>query len=168
MNFIALGVILMSDNKLEFLKSAFPKYDIQFSEDFTKATLLNLFYDENITIYFYEDDDFTPFCVCFSFQHCHLTEKADVVEWMEQIITGRKVAIEFFKNGQRRFGSEIESKELLDLTYEKLEQFTGYYGLTKLLSIVDTFKVRAWNNRHNFDAAFVREDNGHILIRKLQ
>ena len=157
----------MTDNKLIFLKSAFSEYDIQFSGDFTQAILVNPFYEENVTVYYYDDDDFTPFCVCFSFQHCHLRDQEDVIEWINQIIAGSKFAIEFFKNGQNCFGSEIDSKELLDLSYEKLEQFTGYYGLTRLLSIVDTFKIRGWNNQHNFDATFVCEDNGHILIKKL-
>ena len=161
------GVIWMTDHKLIFLKSTFSKYDVQFSENFTKATLINPFYEENITVYYYDDDDFTPFCVCFSFQHCHLMDQEDVIEWINQIIAGNKFAIEFFKNGQNCFGSEIDSKELLDLSYEKLEQFTGYYGLTRLLSIVDTFKIRGWNNQHNFDATFVCEDNGYILIKKL-
>lgn len=157
----------MAGNKLLFLKIAFQKYNVQFSEGFTKATIFNPFYDENITVYYYEDDDFTPFCVRFSFQHCHLMDEEDVVDWINSIIACNKFAIEFFNDGQQCFGSEIESNELLDLTYEKLEQFTGCYGLTKLLSIADTFKVRGWNNRHNFDAAFVCEDNGHILIKKL-
>ncbi len=156
----------MADNKLVFLTSAFAKYNVHFTEDFTKATLVNPFYEENITVYYCEDDDFTPFCVCFSFQHCHLTNQKDVVEWINQIIAGSKLAIEFFNHGQKCFGSEIDSEELLDLSYEKLEQLTGYYGLTKLFSIVDTFKVRGWNNQHNFDAAFVCEDNGRTLIKK--
>ena len=69
----------MTEDKLIFLKNAFPEYDIQFSADFTKAILVNPFYEENITIYYYDDDDYTPFCVCFSFQHCHLTDQADVI-----------------------------------------------------------------------------------------
>lgn len=154
----------MADNKLLFLVGAFSEYDVQFSEDFTKAVLFNSIYDENITVYYYGDDDFTPFCVCFSFQHCHLTDEEDVVKWANEIIAGNKLAIEFFNNGHRCFGSEIEAKELIDLSYEKLERFSGYYGLTKLLSIADSFKVRGWNNRHNFDAAFVREEDGCISI----
>ena len=94
-------------------------------------------------------------------------DEEDVIEWISHIITGDKFAIEFFKNGEQCFGTEIKAKELLDLSYEKLEQITGYYGLTKLLSIVDAFKVRGWNSQHNFDAIFVRDDKGNILIKKL-
>ncbi len=158
---------MMAENKLEFIKSTFSEYDVQFFENFTKSILFNPICDENITIYYYEDDDFTPFCVCFSFQHCHLMDEEDVIEWISHIITGDKFAIEFFKNGEQCFGTEIKAKELLGLSYEKLEQITGYYGLTKLLSIVDAFKVRGWNSQHNFDAIFVRDDKGNILIKKL-
>ena len=142
--------------------------DLNLSNRANTLFFVVLIYEENITVYYYDDDDFTPFCVCFSFQHCHLKDQEAVIEWINQIIAGEKFAIEFFKNGQNCFGSEIDSKELLDLSYEKLEQFTGFYGLTKLLSTVDTFKVRGWNNQHNFDASFVCEDNGHILIEILQ
>lgn len=157
----------MAGNKLLFLKNVFSKYEVQFSDDYTKAVILNPFYNENITVSYYEDDDFTPYCVFFSFQHCHLADKEDVVDWINEIITGRKYSIEFFRNGQNCFGSEITSEELNDLSYEKLEQFSGYYGLTKLLEVADCFKVRGWNNSNNFDAEFVCKTNGCVSIKKL-
>ena len=156
----------MADNKLAFIKSAFPEYVVQFLDHSTEAILVNPFYDENIKVYYYEDDDFSPFCVCFSFQHCHFTDEEYAIEWIRSIISGDKFAIEFFKDGKQRFGGDIDAKDLLDLSYHKLEQFTGYYGRTNLLSIADTFKVRGWNNRHNFDAMLIHEDNGNILIEK--
>ncbi len=158
----------MTDNKLSFLKNTFSSYKVQFSDDFTCATIYNPFYDENITIYYYEDDDFSPFCARFSFQHRHLTDEDDVVEWINEIITGNKFAIEFFQKNQCRFGSEIAAEELEDLTYTKLEQFSGYYGLTKLFEIADSFKVRGWNNINNFDAVFVCETDKKITIKILK
>lgn len=156
----------MTENKLLFLKDTFSKYKVQFSEDHTNAIIFNPFYHENITVYYYKEDDFTPFCVCFSFQHFHLTDKENVIEWINEIITGRKFAIEFLKNEQRCFGSDIEAEELKDLSYAKLEQLSGYYGLTKLLNIADSFKVRGWDNSQNYDAVFVCQTNGRITIKK--
>ena len=157
----------MSDNKLAFIKTAFPEYDVQFLENSTGAVLINPFYDENIKVYYYEDDDFTPYCACFSFQHCHLPDEEDTLEWIRSIISEDKLAIEFFKDGKQHFGGDIEAKDLSNLSFHKLKHFAEDFGLTKLISIADTFKVRGWNNQHNFDAKLVCEDNGNISIKKL-
>ena len=156
----------MPDNSLLFLKNAFSKYEVEVSDDCTNAVIFNPFSDENISVHYYEEDNFTPFCACFSFQHCHLMDEEDVTEWIGEIISGRKLAIEFFKSGQRCFGSEIEADELTDLSYTKLEQFFGYFGLTKLFNIADSFKVRGWDYRKNFDAIFVCMADGSTVIQK--
>lgn len=150
---------------MSFLKEAFPQYTVKFSDDFTCATIINPFYNENINVYYEESDDYTPFIACFSFQHRHLTE-IDVLEWCTNIINERIFAIEFFYNEQRRFGSEIIVDELIDLSYEKLEQFTEYYGSTKLFECANSFKIRAWNHKHSFDAKLVCANDGNISIEK--
>ncbi len=152
----------MTENKLLFLKDSFPEFELQFSDDFSEAVILNPNYNENITVY----DEGFEFIVCFSFQHRHLEDEEDVVEWIGEIIAGNIFAIEFFNNEQRRFGSEINAEELQDLSYEKLEQFTGYYGLTKLFDMADSFKVRGWDSKNNFDFTFFCETNGSIAINK--
>ena len=137
----------MSKTRLDFLKYAFPSLELQFNEDYSEAVILNPNYDENITVY---DDDF-QFTVCFSFQHCHFEDEGDVIDWIRKIISGNAFVIEFFKNSQRGFGSEIDAEDLQDLSYEKLELFTGYYGLTKLQDVADLFKIRGWDSKNNFD-----------------
>lgn len=76
------------------------------------------------------------------------------------------MAIEFFKNGQNCFGGEITAEELDEITYKKLERYAVYYGTTKLLNIVDSFKIRGWNIESNFDADFILEKDGTIAIEK--
>ena len=152
----------MTENKLIFLKDTFIGFELQFSDDFSNAVIFNPNYNENITVY----ADGYEFIVCFSFQHCHLEDEEDVVEWIREIITGNKFAIEFFNKEQRCFGSEINAEELQDLSYEKLEQFTGYYGLTKLLDVADSFKIRGWDSKNNFDFTFFRKTNETIAISK--
>ena len=76
-------------------------------------------------------------------------------------------AIEFFKGGERRFGGDITAQELEDLSYEKLEQKTGYYGSTKLIDCADMFKVRGWSGKNSFDAMFVVGESGKVDIKKL-
>lgn len=155
----------MSENKLDFLTDAFSNCQIQYSDDFTNAIIVNPYYNENVTVYYYEEDDFTPFCACFSFQHCHLPNEEDVVIWISEIMSGNKFAIEFFKNDQRRFGGDIAAEDIASLTYAKLEEYTGYFGLTKLHTLADAFKIRGWNPVHNIDAKFVCEAGENITIR---
>lgn len=152
----------MTENRLIFLKDTFSGFGLQFSDDFSKAVIFNPNYNENIIVY----DEGFEFTVCFSFQHRHLEEEEAVVEWIREIIAGNKFAIEFFHNEQRCFGSEMDAEELQALSYEKLEQFTGYYGLTKLLGVADSFKVRGWDSNNNFDCTFFRETNGTIAISR--
>ncbi len=152
----------MTENKLIFLKESFPEFELQFSDNYSNAMIINPNWNENITVY----DDEYEFVVCFSFQHRHFEDEEDVVEWIREIIGNNKLAIEFFNKEQRRFGSEIETAELQDLSYEKLEQLTGYYGSTKLLDVADSFKVRGWSYKYNFDFTFLRDANRTITINK--
>lgn len=152
----------MSKNRLIFLKDAFPGFELQFADDYSTAVVVNPDYNENITVY---DDEF-EFIVCFSFQHRHFEEEDDIIEWIHKIISGNTFAIEFFNHEQRGFGGEIDAEELQDLTYEKVEQFTGYSGLTKLLDVADSFKIRGWDGKNNFDYTIVRETNKTITINK--
>ena len=94
-------------------------------------------------------------------------DEEDIIEWIGKIISGNTFAIEFFNNDQRRFGSEIDTEELQGLTYKKLEQFTGYYGLTKLLDVVDSFKIRCWDGKNNFDYTMICEENGNVVINQI-
>ena len=156
----------MAENKLSFLKNAFSDYVVEFTDSFTHAVIVNPFCGDNIAVYYYEDDEHTPYCVCFSYQHCHLCDKENVVEWINEIIQGRLLAIEFFNGEQRCFGGDIEAEKLIDLSYETLEQHFGYFGSTKLLQIADSFKVRGWNSLQSFNAVFVYEGNGNIGIKQ--
>ena len=152
----------MSQKRLDFLKDAFQKFEIRFDDNYSNAIIVNPNYDENIAVY---DDEF-EFIVYFSFQHRHFEDEDDIVEWIRKIISGSTFAIEFFDDEQRRFGGDIDAEKLQGLTYEKLEQFTGYYGATKLAEIADSFKIRGWDNKHNFDCTMNREENGTVVIRK--
>ena len=152
----------MSKKRLDFLKDAFRGLELQFAEDESNVVILNPNYDENITVY----DDEYEFTACFSFQHRHFEDEDDIFEWIHKIISGNICAIEFFNHEQRGFGGEIDTEEMQELTYEKLEQFTGYFGLTKLLDVADSFKIRGWDSKNNFDCKMDREENGTIVIRK--
>ena len=109
----------------------------------------------------------TPFTVMFSFQHRHIKDEKGVIEYITDIINENIFPIEFFKNDERRFGGDVTAQELKDLSYEKLEQKTGYYGSTKLIDCADAFKIRGWSGKNNFDATLVIGESGKIEIKKL-
>lgn len=154
----------MLNDKLFFLKDAFSTYGVRVLIQADQAVVLNPYQDENILVY-YDDDDFRPYTACFSFQHVHLTDEESVIEWIEDIISGRRLAIEFFCNDSRRFGGDIEAEKLEALSYQSLEQWSGYYGCCKLFEVADSFRVRGWHPSGNMDAAFVLDDNNEAAIR---
>ena len=137
---------------------------MEFSKDGDLVEIINPFGCENIRVEYIPDDDFTPYIVYFAFQHCHMCDVEDIVEYIRDLIEGNRFSIEFFKNGARYFGGDIAAEDLKDLSYEILEQYSGYYGLHKLKDLVDSFKLRGWNPKDNFDAVFIISDNGSVEI----
>ena len=151
----------------ETLLKNFSSYEIKFSDNEKFAEIINPFYLENIKVEYLPEEDFTPYTVYFAFQHYHMSSKEDVVEYIKDIINENIFSIEFFKDGRDCFGGDITAQELKDLTYESLEQHTGYYGSTKLKECADSFKLRGWNSDKNFDAIFIVDDKESVMIKKL-
>ena len=155
----------MSKNSYTFLIDHFASYEIVYSEIKDCVEIINPFGKYNIIVD-YDSADFTPFSVMFSFQHRHFKDENDVFEYIEDIIGENVFAIEFFKDGNDRFGGDITLEQLNNLSYKALEQITGYYGSTKLKDCADSFKVRGWSGNKDFDAAFVTLKNGEVEIKK--
>ena len=155
----------MSKNNYAFLINHFSSYEIIYLESKDSVEIVNPFGKDNIIVD-YDPADPTPFTVMFSFQHRHIEDETGVIEYITDIINENIFPIEFFKNGKKRFGGDITSQELEDLSYENLEQITGYYGSTKLIDCADMFKVRGWSGKYSFDAIFVVSESGKIEIKK--
>lgn len=156
---------MTKENQLAFLKRKFPQYEIRYTDDFGGAVMINPCSAENLKVEYYEDHMPDPICIIFSFQHCHFEHEEDAEKWIDELIKGRTKIIEFFSKGRSVFGGSIDSKELEDLSYDKLMEITGYVGITELLYIADSFKVRGWNGNENFDGEFFRDRDGKISIR---
>lgn len=150
----------MSKDRLVFLQDAFLGVEFKFTDDFSSAVIMNPNYDENITVY---DEEF-EYIVCFSFQHRHFEDKADVVSWIQKIISGKTLAIEFFNHEQRVFGGEIDADALKELSYHKLERFTGHYSIKELLRLADSFKIRGWDSKNNLDCTITCDASGNVVI----
>ena len=157
---------IVSKNNYAFLINHFSSHEIIYSESKDSVEIINSFGQDNIVVD-YDVADPTPFMVMFSFQHRHIKDEKGVIEYITDIINENIFPIEFFKNGERRFGGDVTAQELKDLSYEKLEQKTGYYGSTKLIDCADAFKVRGWSGKNNFDATLVIGESGKIEIKKL-
>ena len=155
----------MSKNNYTFLTNHFSSYEIIYLESKDSVEIVNPFGKDNIIVN-YDPADPTPFTVMFSFQHRHIEDETGVIEYITDIINENIFPIEFFKNGKKRFGGDITSQELEDLSYKNLEQITGYYGSTKLIDCADMFKVRGWSGKNSFDAMFVVSESGKIEIKK--
>ena len=156
----------MSKNNYTFLNNHFSSYEIVYLESKDSIEIVNPFCKDNIVVD-YDPADPTPFTVMFSLQHRHIKDEKGVIEYITDIINENIFAIEFFKNGERRFGGDVTAQELKDLSYEKLEQKTGYYGSTKLIDCADMFKVRGWSGKNSFDAMFIVSESGKIEIKKV-
>ena len=157
---------MVSETNYTFLTNRFSSYKIVYSESKDCVEIVNPFGKENIIVA-YDPADFTPFTVMFSFQHRHIKNEKGVIEYITDIMNETVFSVEFFKNGERRFGGDMTAQELKDLSYEALEQTTGYYGSTKLKDCADSFQVRGWSGKNNFDATFVVDKNGKVDIKKL-
>ena len=157
----------MIDNNLELIAAHFSDYDVQFSEDQKSFEILSPCGNENIRLEYVSNDEWTPYILYFSFQHWHMNDEEDIIEHINDIINGNLFSIEFFANGNRCFGGEIDMQELQELSYETLEQLTASFGMPKLKDFADSFKVRGWHTETNFDAKFIIDEFGNITIKKL-
>lgn len=60
----------MAESRLGFLKKAFQNYRVHIRGDGLHANIFNPFYDENVDVYYHEEDSHTPFLAYFSYQRC--------------------------------------------------------------------------------------------------
>lgn len=129
-----------------------------------QVEILNPQGSNHIVVEYDPDDDYEPFTVFFAFQHRHMRDENDILQYVHEIICGNRFSIEYFREGKPRFGGEITAEALKDLSYEALERETGYYGSVRLIDCADAFKVRGWNSASDFDAVFVTDENGAVEI----
>ena len=146
----------------DFLKELFSKYvvEICFEEDVETVYIRNSLFDFPIVVHYYPDDYF-KYLLRFATQHRDTSSKDDLISYISSYINAEKAAIECYKDGIDRFGDEIETAALDDLTYNSLRLKFGYRDLKDF-----TFSVRAWDKRFCFDAHFEKDDSGNVTIVK--
>ena len=107
----------MAENKLEFIATHFSDHNVRFSEDKNLFEIFNLYGDENIRLEYVSNDEREPYILYFSFQHWHMSDEEDIIEHINDIISGNLFSIEFFANGRRRLGGDIDAQGLQKLSY---------------------------------------------------
>ena len=147
----------------DFLKELFLEYDIDIcvKDDTETVYIRNGQFSFPIVVHYFPDD-YYKYLLCFATQHRDTSSKDDLISYISSFINAEKAAIEFYKDGMNRFGGEIETAALDDLTYNSLRLKFGYYHDLKDF----TFSVRAWDKRFCFDAHFEKDDSGNVTIVK--
>ncbi len=154
----------MMRNELLTVAEYFSANDVRFSDEGDSLDILNPFGKDPIRVYV-EDIPHTPYTVCFSFQHRHLATVDEVVTYAGDIMSGNVFAIEFFKDGYKRFGGDLDAQEVRELSYDRLAQFLGCFGASRLIDVVDSCKVRGWARDADFDATFVEDEQGDVTVQ---
>ena len=139
-------------------------YDVQFSDNGESFDIINPFGKDSISVCV-ENDPHTPYMVCFSFQHRHLATANEVIAYVGDIIGGNVFAIEFFKDGRKRLGGDLDAQEVRELSYDMLAHFLGCFGVSKLIDVADSIKVRGWAQDADFDATFVTDEMGNVSLQ---
>lgn len=125
-------------------------FDLSFKSD--RVTLTNRNTGAHIDIFEDEfsikgtEESFTEYIVEFSTQHRHLEELSEVEEYVRSILADEILPIEFYYNGERRFGGEILQADYVQLSIEHLAKLFGY--TTEYLSQFD-FEVHSWSGKYD-------------------
>ncbi len=151
---------------LSFLSKYIPLYRVDVSDDLHSAVIYNPSSEEHLYVEYDNSDESWPYTLSFSFQHVHLIDERDAEEWIDEFLNEESFAIEYFMGEERKLGGQISADELKNLSYELLEDDTGYYAMTKLYEVADRFKLRGWSGKNDFDGFFVERDGEIQIIRE--
>ena len=147
-----------------FINDLFSDFDVDIrtEDDIETVYIKNHQFFDPIIIHYFPNDYYT-YILRFATQHRDTSSQEELIRCALSFANGENAAIEFFQNGESRFGGEIEVSMLDNITYDNLRNRFGYQNLdfTNL-----TFKVRAWDERYNFDARFEKSASGAVEIIK--
>ena len=158
--------------KLDFIQKAFQSLKTEISQDGETITIFNQHFKDNIVIdyefYVSTDglDSFEQYTAAFSYQHRHFENEKDIIQWIENVIKGSLLAIEFFKGDENRFGGEISYSSVSQLTHDIFVEKYGYYNG---FSQCDNFKIRSWSGENDYDGIIYKnqEKGTYIVLNKI-
>lgn len=148
---------------LSCLKERFPQCELELrGETEQECAFIRKGQYAAIEVWYFPTEHYT-YCVYFADHHIHTCDKEEMIAFVTSIVSAEKASIEFFLDGKNRFGGEISTADLDDLTYDSLRCRFGYPNrdLTGY-----TFKVRACDERYCFDGVFVKGEKNQVQILK--
>ena len=153
-----------SNMHFSFIKELFSDYnvDIQTENGVETVYIRNIQFEDPIIIHHFPNDHYT-YLLRFATQHYDTSSKDELIRHILAFTNAEKATIEFFENGESRFGGEIDVSLLENISYDDLRNFFGYphLDLTNL-----TFKVCAWDTHYCFDGYFEEKESGSVNIIK--
>lgn len=134
---------------LQQISKALNSYDVEIKVQEDQVIISNPLNKRRITVdrdeYTSIDDDdlYIEFTVYFITQHRHFSDLDNAIEYIKSIVRGEVYAIEFYKDGQPRFGGDIKQSLRNNLTIKNLALCFGY---TPEYISQFTFTVFGWTD----------------------
>lgn len=137
-------------------------YDVAVSETAYKLTVTDrangsemIVFDESCRQSDNPSDIFTNIVVSFSTQHRHFEDVEDAVEYVLQILGDEVLPLEFYRDGERRFGGDIERSELPLLSQAVLSQ---RFMVPREQLVHFQFEIHSWSGKYDVP----RTDVSHL------
>ena len=139
--------------KWNMLIASLRGYDVAVSETAYKLTVASRANGSEIHVF----DESAPagedlserceeYIVSFATQHCHLDDMEDVIDYVRQIIQDEVLPLEFYRDGERRFGGDIERSELPLLSQAVLSQ--RFMVPAEQLAAYQ-FEIHSWSGKYD-------------------
>ena len=160
----------MSRSELSTIAAQFSAYEVKFSDEKESFDIINPFGKDPISVVYHEmKEPDTSYIVCFSCWHIHLETVNEVVAYVRDILEGRCGIIEFYNNGHIAMSTELDTQGLRELTFEALAKRMGVGGDSRMRlyanHYADSLKVRGWGKDADFDARFIKDEQGNVSIQ---
>ena len=139
--------------KLDILKEKIADSVVILSEDGgdETANIINTKGNGNIIVTYFPNYP-EPYTVLFRTQRRFFTDEADMLGYVNGILTETVCAVEFHTNGKPDFSGEILSYRLLDLTADDL---AAEFGYSVEYLIGKQCRIRSWKGSYDADLEVV-------------
>ena len=138
----------------ETIVNAITDYDVSVEVKNHELVIINS--DNGNKLHVYEDEGFSQdmtiryvdYIVEFSTQHRHFDADVedDILEYILMILNDKVLPFEFYMDGKRRFGGEIEAVDLDELSVSFLVQQYGYNS-DYLMSF--DYEIHSWSGKYD-------------------
>jgi hypothetical protein len=158
----------MNKNALLAIAAQFSAYDVRFSEDGDRFEIINPYGKESIFVADEGKEAYTAYYVGFSCFHIHPYTAEHVITCVRDILEGKRSVIEFYKNGRVAMSTDIDTREMREVTCETLAARMGCNGESQMrfyADYADSFKIRIWGEDTDVDAIFIRDKQGNAGIQ---